>query len=364
MFPFVSVVIPTYGREGVLCSTLRGVLSLGYPNFEVIVVDQSASHEEATAEFLRGLASRNAILWVKESVANLPRARNVGVFYARGEFVLFLDDDITPTPRLIENHIRHFSNLDVWGVAGRVAFTVGELLEQYPLPMNASRAATQWSLPVSRYTTFLPDALRIAGGNFSCRRKQLISIGGFDENYFSNALGEDVEFAGRLRRAGGQIVYDPEAAVIHHVAPHGGCRSGSEDALRYEHYRARNYYYTVGRVKGVGAALWEPFRRQLCTAHRLLGWGRLERSGPRMQPRLGPVREILRSDVSYSAKVWRIARIKVPQVFARIFGFLRGFFATYLDQDVSGHYHRTAAELMSRQRMRPSQIQNRELEKG
>ena len=43
--PLISVIIPTYNREQVLRETLAEVLQQTYPNFEVLVVDQTPTHE-------------------------------------------------------------------------------------------------------------------------------------------------------------------------------------------------------------------------------------------------------------------------------------------------------------------------------
>jgi glycosyltransferase involved in cell wall biosynthesis len=43
-FPSISVIIPTYRREEPLKDTLDDLLKQDYPNFEVLVIDQTATH--------------------------------------------------------------------------------------------------------------------------------------------------------------------------------------------------------------------------------------------------------------------------------------------------------------------------------
>jgi GT2 family glycosyltransferase len=60
--------------------------------------------------------------------------------------------------------------------------------------------------------------------NSSVRRSAFLSVGGFDENFEGASYGDDYDFAVRLARAGGQIVFDPTCEVVHLRAPLGGLR--------------------------------------------------------------------------------------------------------------------------------------------
>ena len=73
------------------------------------------------------------------------------------------------------------------------------------------------SLP--RCTT---DSLR--GCNMSVARQLAFDVGLFDEGFIGNAHREETDFSLRIRRRGYQIVYDPDAAVVHLSHPAGGSR--------------------------------------------------------------------------------------------------------------------------------------------
>jgi cellulose synthase/poly-beta-1,6-N-acetylglucosamine synthase-like glycosyltransferase len=57
----ISVIIPTYNREEALRDTLVDVLKQDYPDYEVIVVDQTANHEPETQACLEDLATQGKI---------------------------------------------------------------------------------------------------------------------------------------------------------------------------------------------------------------------------------------------------------------------------------------------------------------
>ncbi|MGL4503439.1 MAG: glycosyltransferase family 2 protein, partial [Planktothrix sp.] len=70
--PLISVIIPTYNREQVLRETLTEVLQQTYPNFEVLVVDQTSTHEPETQAYLEQLTQAGKIQWYRLDWASLP----------------------------------------------------------------------------------------------------------------------------------------------------------------------------------------------------------------------------------------------------------------------------------------------------
>ncbi|MGB0564714.1 MAG: glycosyltransferase family 2 protein, partial [Spirulinaceae cyanobacterium] len=118
--PFVSVIIPTYGREELLVDSIADTLGQTYPQFEVLVVDQTPEHTPAVAAYLQEQADQGAIRWLRLPWASLPGARNLGVRQARGEIVVFIDDDIQMPPGYLAAHVQNYQRPDVGVVAGRV----------------------------------------------------------------------------------------------------------------------------------------------------------------------------------------------------------------------------------------------------
>jgi glycosyltransferase involved in cell wall biosynthesis len=95
--PVFSVVIPTYGRPRLLNSAVESVLAQTDPSFEVVVVD------DASPEPITGLPADPRLRLVRRSRnGGSAAARNTGLDAARGEYVVFLDDDDLMTPDRLE----------------------------------------------------------------------------------------------------------------------------------------------------------------------------------------------------------------------------------------------------------------------
>ena len=98
ILPSISVIIPTYQREAVLQATIEDVLQQEYPRFEIIVIDQTQTHQPATESYLENSAKTNKIRWFRVDWASLPGARNYAVRRAEGDILIFIDDDVKLPP--------------------------------------------------------------------------------------------------------------------------------------------------------------------------------------------------------------------------------------------------------------------------
>lgn len=102
----VSVVIPSYNREGLIAATLDSVRAQTYPHWEAIVVDDRS--DDASADVVRRYAADDARirLVLREGGrrgANV--CRNQGLRLARGPFVVFLDSDDLLAPGCLERRV-------------------------------------------------------------------------------------------------------------------------------------------------------------------------------------------------------------------------------------------------------------------
>ncbi|MDI9637966.1 hormogonium polysaccharide biosynthesis glycosyltransferase HpsN [Kamptonema cortianum] len=236
----ISVIIPTYGREEPLCNSLADVLKQDYPDFEVIVVDQTAQHEPATQAYLDELASQGKIQLYRVSWASLPGARNYAVRRATGEIILFIDDDVVLPEGFLAAHARNYERPEVGAVAGRVLDRMklgdsGGKLTIEDLPPAACDPGIAW-YHIDLVHTVKPQAVISARGCNMSFRKEIFSKYGlaFDERFRGSAVREESDFCLRIRSTGYTIWYDPEAQLVHLGEETGGCHDISMRSLQYQ----------------------------------------------------------------------------------------------------------------------------------
>ena len=242
--PFISIVLATYRREEMLCRTLEALIEQPYPHFEVIVVDQSHEHLPPTKEFLQKLADCGKIRLYTLSKPSLPGARNYGISKAKGEIILFVDDDVDPSPNLLTAHASQYTSPEIGGVAGRRTYPPDSQLYEDDSPIGTIKLNTDH---ISNFSSNLPlDSVDWASGcNMSFRKSALVEIGGFDVNFIGSAVYEDVDVCYRLRNQGHRIVFSPEAHLVPLVAPSGGCGNRTRNSTYYYSFFHNSLLFTL-----------------------------------------------------------------------------------------------------------------------
>jgi len=213
-----SVIIPTYRRDSYLVNTIRSVLLQDYPDFELLVVDQSADHTPEVGKFLRNVDDPRYSYYLI-APPSLPAARNFGLARASGEIVIYIDDDVLLDPGFIHAHVKAYERAEqVAAVGGRVR------APDKPVSTHLLALSTNGSWSGGFDFPHEGELETALGCNMSFRRSALEEIDGFDPSYEGNALWEEYDVCFRLRRQGHQIRFEPRAALDHLLAPAGGCR--------------------------------------------------------------------------------------------------------------------------------------------
>lgn len=218
-----SVIICTHNRASSLARTLLAVLKqdLDPSDMEVIVVDNAST--DGTNATVRTV-SRNApfpVRYLLEPTLGLSYARNAGLHQAQGQVVIFTDDDAIPRKNWARNIMRAYHN-------PRVSSAGGDTNPIWPEPeppvwlhpsLIGYLGLTLY--PHSSYRE-LHYPLYPYGVNISFRRKIAIRLGGFSTDLGRQGRyllsGEETELCYRIEKAGGKIVYVPDAVVDHVIA--------------------------------------------------------------------------------------------------------------------------------------------------
>lgn len=210
--PEVSVVIPTHNRLSRLKQILTALKQQNIPldDFEVIVVSDGS--KDGTGDYLNSLVTPFPLRFIPQASQGAAVARNCGVEHASGDIILFIDDDVVPTPRLISEHLRfHNQYGDRTVVIGPMITPPGYKMSPW-VQWEQAMLVKQYGDMVAK--VWAPTARQFYTGNTSLGRRHLISAGGFDPSF---RRAEDVELAYRLTNQGLSFVFNPQAVGYHYA---------------------------------------------------------------------------------------------------------------------------------------------------
>lgn len=208
-----SIVVPTFQRREIVTESVRRLDRLRGPAFEVIVVVDGST--DGTAEQLRGLSTGFPLRVVEQANAGAGAARNAGAGLARGEILLFLDDDMRADPDLILEHDRTYG-LGADAVMGHIPLDPAS-----PPSFLAAGVATWATDRATRLATGGPLTLAdMLTGQLSVRADVFGALGGFDEAFTDGGLfgGEDTDFGRRLLDGGHRVLFAPGAVSAQYYA--------------------------------------------------------------------------------------------------------------------------------------------------
>ncbi len=259
-FPFVSIIVPYPKDNPFLQECMEHCLKLDYPAFEIILLpDGEETHDWPHTQI------------IPTGKIGPSEKRDIGLKYAKGEIVAFLDDDTFPIKEWLRNAVRHFENPEIAAVGGPAVTP----LHDSPL-QRASGAIYESALVSGQYTyRYLPRAKRYVDDYPSCnllvRRSIMEEIGGYNSFYYP---GEDTVICLKItKELKKKIIYDSEALVYHHrrnvyrghlrqiknYALHRGyfVKKFPETSLRFSYFVPS--LFTVGVVAGPLLGALSPF---------------------------------------------------------------------------------------------------------
>lgn len=216
-----SVVVCTTGRAESCARAVVSLLAARRPGTEIVVVDQSQGPD--TRQVLQSLPGGGSVRHLPSPPRGLSAARNHGARLARGELLVFTDDDCVVEPQWVEAWDRAYAAEPGLGVGfGQVSCPPFDPARGYTAGFNVRDGSHGIEL-------FRLGAGQVGmGANMAVPRRVWRRIGGFDEGLGAGARflsAEDCDFAYRAARAGYRIVHVREARIWHHGYREGAVAS-------------------------------------------------------------------------------------------------------------------------------------------
>lgn len=235
----VSIIIPTCAASGYIEGCITSLRTqTAYRNYEIIVIDNIPTSEAHWKTWVRHNADR---------VIDIPDAFNWSVFNnraaaaAQGEFLLFLNDDITITwPDWLDALLEHAQRPEVGIVGPQLLYPDGKVqhagmfLAHNGVGRHAFRFAAHDDPCYFGLALTQRNVIAVTGACMLMRRETFEAVGRFEEAH--EIVNNDLDFCLRAHKAGLLTIFTPYASMTHHEL---ASRARMKDVFDLTHFNAQ-----------------------------------------------------------------------------------------------------------------------------
>ncbi len=240
--PLVSIIIPNKDHVDDLSRCVESIINLStYDNYEIVIVENNSETAEIRTYYEE--ISRHPRVQVVEYKGdfNYSKINNFGVQYAKGEYLLLLNNDTEViNPDWMEELLMYAMRKDV-GVVGAKLYYPDKTIQHagIVIGLGAHRTAghTHYRIPEANVgymgrLCYAQDVTAVTGACMMVSKALYEELGGLDEG-FTVALN-DVDFCLRVREKGLLNIFTPFAELYHYESKSRGSDKKDERALRYQ----------------------------------------------------------------------------------------------------------------------------------
>lgn len=238
--PMVSVIIPNYEHLETLRTCLDSIIrKTTYPNYEILIVENNSTSPELFSYYrkLEETDSRIRVVQYKGSF-NYSAINNFGVRYARGEYLLLLNND---TEVIAENWIEEmlmFAQRKDVGAVGAKLYYPDDTVQHAGVGIGIGPVAAHLFHQSGRLDPgyfarllYVQNLSAVTGACMMIRREVWDRLDGLDEQ-FAVAFN-DIDLCMRIRKAGYLIVFTPYAELYHCESLSRGAEDNEEKRKRF-----------------------------------------------------------------------------------------------------------------------------------
>ena len=238
--PLVSVIIPNKDEKETLQTCLEMLeKNTSYRNFEIIIIENNSTTEEIF-KYYKELSSDPKIRllrWGKEF--NYSAINNFGASHARGEYLLFLNNDVKSiNPDWMEEMLGVCQRPEVGGVGAKLIYPDNTIQHAgCVIGMGGIAGHMFVDMPADRTgylhkASLLQDMSAVTAACLMMKKEVFEEAGGFTEELA--VAFNDVDLCLKVRKSKHLIVYDPYAKLYHMESKTRGAEDSVEKVRRFQ----------------------------------------------------------------------------------------------------------------------------------
>lgn len=239
--PLVSILIPNKDQKETLMHCIRSVLETStWKNLEILIIENNSEREETFACY-RELEKdpRIRILTYPGKTFNYSAINNFGVQQAKGEYLLFLNNDIEViTPDWIEQMLGNCQRPEV-GIVGAKLYYPDNTIQHAGIIIGIGGIAGHAFLGLARAksgylhkASLQMDYSAVTAACMMMKAEAFRKAGGFEEKL--TVAFNDVDLCLRTVEQGWLVVYDPHVEMYHYESKSRGAEDSEEKLRRFQ----------------------------------------------------------------------------------------------------------------------------------
>ncbi len=237
--PLVSVIVPNKDHPEMLARCVDSLAKSSYANYELIVVENGSTKPDTFALYqqIRQQPHARVLEWQKPF--NYAAVNNFAASEARGEYVLFLNNDIESiNPDWLESLVKQAAQPGV-GAVGAKLYYADDTIQHAGIVVGMGGVAGHAHLNFPRQApghmqrlTYTQNVAAVTGACLLMPKRVFDAVGGFDEGYV--LAFNDVDLCLKVLAAGHRVVWTPDAELYHLESKTRGPEDTDEKQKRFK----------------------------------------------------------------------------------------------------------------------------------
>jgi len=223
--PIVSIIIANYNGRSYLEDCLASLMKVTYSNFEIILVDNCSTDD--SVEFVKNNYPSTIIIKLEKN-HGFAYPNNVGAKNAKGELLLFLNNDTKAKSEFLESMVNELENDPKVAICQSMLLTPkgevdssGDFIDKIGICYSSKEKIEKTR-----------NVLSAKGAAMLIRKEIFEKLGGFDEKFFASF--EDVDLGWRTWILGYKVVVIPQS-IVYHIG--GSTVKKLKDELTFHGYK-------------------------------------------------------------------------------------------------------------------------------
>jgi GT2 family glycosyltransferase len=237
--PLVSIIIPTRNGQKLVRQCVESIRAkTTYAPYEIVLVD-NGSDQKSAIEYFHALRDAGTVRLLEDPLPfNFSRINNAAVREARGNYLVFLNNDIEViTPDWLTELVSHAQRPEIGAVGARLWYP-NDTIQHAGLVLVAGLAGhahlgrKRGDHGYFSRASLIQSLSAVTAACICVRRDVFEEMGGFDETLA--VAFNDVDLCLRIRAAGYRILYTPYAELYHHESASRGYEDTPEKMKRFQ----------------------------------------------------------------------------------------------------------------------------------